>query len=115
MPKYTPTTVLASAVYSATTNSNPVAFEYSTNIAVTVTLTAITGGGTVTPSIQWSADGTNWVPEDPATAFTALTAAGGAARNVSVKGPLMRVVLTLSGGTAPTFTASVVTIPLASS
>lgn len=76
-------------------------------ISVGVVASAVSG---TTPSatfeIQWSHDGQNWGSADGSPdVFTAITAAKAVAKNVTVKGPLMRLAWTVSG-TSPNFTVA---------
>lgn len=76
-------------------------------ISVGVVVGAVSG---TTPSatfeIQWSHDGQNWGSADgTADTFTAVTGTKNVAKNVTVKGPLMRLAWTVSG-TSPSFTVS---------
>lgn len=76
-------------------------------ISVGVVISGVTG---TTPSatfeIQWSHDGINWGSADgTADTFTAITTGKTVAKNVTVKGPLMRLSWSVTG-TTPNFTVN---------
>ena len=99
---------LHSGVVTATGSSTtPIYVPDGSAVSVNIVCSAV--GGT-TPSatfeIQWSNDGTNWASADgTADTFAAITANKAVAKNVSVKGELMRLAWTVSG-TTPTFTVA---------
>jgi len=72
-------------------------------LGVVVSVTAV--GTTITFTMQWSADGTNFGAADPADTFTAITANGVVAKSFTVKAPFAR--LAWAGTGATTFSASI--------
>lgn len=83
--------------------------QSASRLCLIVNTTAVTG---TTPSmaltVEWSADGTNFVPPDPTETFTAITstANGKVTKAFAIKAPYYRVVWTLSG-TGPNFTFTI--------
>lgn len=58
----------------------------------------VTAAGTsLALTVQWSADGTNYGPADPADTFTAITATGVVVKSFAVKAPFYRVAWTPTG------------------
>lgn len=101
----TTNTIIAAQVITASINT-AASQAYGSAISVVLAATAVTG---TTPSlataVQWSADGTNFYAANPADTFTALTAAGGAAQQFTVKAPFYRLAFTATG-TTPSFTVT---------
>jgi hypothetical protein len=95
------------AAITASGTSAPIPVPLGHNVAVTVNATAVTG---TTPSatfeVQWSHDGVNWASADgTADSFSAITGVKSLAKQVTVKGTLMRLSWVVSG-TTPSFTTS---------
>lgn len=118
MSRQAPVTILASAARTATGNSPgfkvPKGGEDTpaTQLAVFVDVTTVTGTSpTMTPSVEWSHDGTTWFTTDPAETFTAITAAGKKVKVFTQKGPFARLAFTI-GGTSPSFTFSATAFPI---
>lgn len=95
------------AAITASGVSTPIPVPLGHNIAVSINATAVSG---TTPSatfeVQWSHDGQNWASADgtPDT-FTAITGVKSLAKQVTVKGTLMRLSWVISG-TTPSFTTT---------
>jgi hypothetical protein len=102
------TPLVASAARTTTGQSAAQAVGFADEVGVLVNVTAVSGTPNLVLSIEWSVDGTVWVPGDPVDAFAAITTAVGAAKLVKVKAPQMRVKWTITGGT-PSLTFSVST------
>lgn len=76
------------------------------NLSVILNFTAVTGTTpSLTASVEWSNDGTNFVAASTPDSFTAITAAGSALKQFTVKGAYFRVVYTVTG-TTPSFTGT---------
>lgn len=79
-------------------------------VAVTVNVTAVSGTApSLTLSLEWSADGTNFGPADPVDAFSPLTAVGVVSKAFDVKARFFRVAWAVAG-TTPSFTFRVDTL-----
>jgi hypothetical protein len=99
-------TIAAGAVVttSGTTAAFPTPTTTSPNVGITVAATAVSGTSpSLTVTVEWSPDGTNFYAADPADSFAAITAAGGTVKNVTVKNPWYRLSYAVSG-TTPSFT-----------
>ncbi len=111
---YTSREVVASAARTTSGNSGaltvggPVAFGAPDTIALLLNVSAVSGTSpSMSVSVEWSMDGTNWAVGDPADAFTAaFTAAGARVRLFDVKAAAYRVVWAITG-TTPSFTFTV--------
>jgi hypothetical protein len=96
----------AAQVITASGNSTAqlVPSVVSETMGVVLQATAVTGTSpSLTASVQWSADGTNFFAANPADAFAALTAVGGAAQAFTIKAQYYRIAWTVTG-TNPNFT-----------
>lgn len=101
--------VVASAARTTTGNSGVLQAEPgASQIGLFVDITAASGTSpTLDLSVEWSADGTNFVaPEVGADTFTQKTTTGRHVKAFSVVADTYRVVWTI-GGTTPSFTFSV--------
>lgn len=97
--------LVASAARTATGNSGPRAAK-GFKLGVVIHVTAVSGSTpSLTPTIEWSHDGTNFGAAQPADSMTAITTAGTHAKQFDVKGRFFRLVWTISG-TTPSFTFS---------
>jgi hypothetical protein len=103
---YNAHTFVTSAARTTNGNSASVSAGIATTLNVLVDVTA-TGGvsPTMTLSVEWSHNGTDWFTPDTAENFTQLTAASKKVKTFTVKAPFYRLVWTL-GGTSPSFTFS---------
>lgn len=95
------------AAITASGNGNGVSVPLGQTVGVQLVVSAASG---TTPSatfeVQWSIDGVNWCSADGTKdTFAAVTAAGNACKNLSVKGTWMRLAYTVSG-TTPSFTVA---------
>lgn len=79
-------------------------------VGVTVAITAQGGTPSTAVSLQWSADGTNFGPADPADSMTAITTTGVISKSFTVKARYCRAVATVSG-TTPSVTGTIVLQP----
>jgi len=97
--------VVAPAPRTATGNSGAIPCPKGLNLAVGVTVTAVSGTTpSLTLSVEWSHDGTNfYVIDGAADTFTAVTAAATPIKVFAIKGPFWRLVWTITG-TTPSFT-----------
>lgn len=97
-------TLYNGANITATGNGSSVAVPPGATVAVNVLVFSATGTTpSITFEIQWSVDGGNWASADgTADTFAAITTVKNAAKNVTVKGSLMRLAWTVSG-TTPNF------------
>jgi hypothetical protein len=80
---------VAAQVASGAGNTVAVAVEKGLNLGLAIVVTA--AGTTWSPVVQWSPDGTNFGPADPADTFTAITATGTVAKVFTVKAPYFRL------------------------
>lgn len=101
-------TLVASAARTATGNSGSIAAQGGNeNVSVLLACSAVSGTSpSLTLTVEWSHDGTNWAQGDSADTFTAITATGNKVKSFTVKGAFMRLVWTVSG-TTPSFTFGV--------
>jgi hypothetical protein len=94
---------------AATFTNTPTSIRPERNSTVSVFVNATAVSGT-TPSLvvslEWSHDGTSFVPADPADALTAITAVGGLVKDFTVKAPFMRVKEVVTG-TTPSITRDI--------
>lgn len=98
--------IKASGAVTATAQSS--LFEEGTGdeLAVMLDVTAVTGTSpSMTVSIQWSQNGTDWFTADPADTFTAITAATKVTKLFTIKGLYARLNYAITG-TTPSFTFS---------
>jgi len=100
--------VVASAARTTSGNSGTaISTERQNNIALLVNVTASSGTTpTLNVTVQWSADGVNFAPGDPADAFTQITGNVAAAKAFAVKGAFWRPAWAIAG-TTPSFTFTV--------
>lgn len=100
-------TVSGSSAKTATGNSGAIRVpQGSTAAAITALVTVVSGTTpSMTLSVEWSHDGTNFAVGDTADTFTALTAAANKVKQFDVKGEWFRLVWTITG-TTPSFTFS---------
>jgi hypothetical protein len=101
-------TVNITASSAKTTTGQSGAFNVSARdrLAVMADATAVSGAGaSMTLSVEWSHDGTTFMPAETADTFTAITAATKRTKDFAVKASFMRLVWTISG-TTPSFTFS---------
>ena len=108
-PAAQPSTILASAARTANGNMGNSGVDCTAGEAVALELIVTAVSGTtpsMTLSVDWSNDGTNWSPADPGDSFAAVTANIRRFKNVSVKGRYMRLSWAISG-TTPSFTFEV--------
>jgi hypothetical protein len=97
-------TVVASGTQTTTGNSAAIPTPAGENVIIQLIVSAASGTTpSATFSVQWSQDGINFAAADPAVPFTAITAAGGAAKVMPVLGTMMRLNWTITG-TTPSFT-----------
>jgi hypothetical protein len=103
-----PVTVVASAARTATGNSDLIKSEdLGETVALLADVTAVSGTTpSMTLSVEWSNDGTNWATPETADAFAAITAAAKKVKTFERKAAFNRVVWTITG-TTPSFTFSV--------
>jgi len=102
-------TLVASAARTATGNSGAIAVgSGAANLELELVVSAASGTTpTLTLSIQWSVDGTNFGSNDAsADSFAQVTAAGSVVKSVPVRAPYMQLTWTI-GGTTPSFTFTV--------
>lgn len=103
------TTLVASAARTATGSSSAIAVgSGAANLELELEVTAASGTSpTMTLSIQWSVDGTNFGNNDGSTdAFAQVTGTGNVVKSIPVRAPYMQFTWTI-GGTTPSFTFSV--------
>lgn len=104
-----PFTLVASAARTATGNSGAMQLGDQSVLDLEVNVTAVSGTSpSMTLSVQWSNDGTNFgAPDGTPDAFAAITAAGTVEKQITVKGLYCQIVWTITG-TSPSFTFSVI-------
>src|SRR5579872_6854965 len=105
-------TLVASAARTATGNSGAIAVgSGAANLELEPEVTAASGTSpTMTLSIQWSDDGTNFGNNDGSTdAFAQVTTTGNVTKSIPVRAPYMQLTWTI-GGTSPSFTFSVIDV-----
>lgn len=97
-------TFVASGARVASGNSAAFPTGKGLNLNVLVNVTARSGTTpTLDLSVEWSMDGTNFAPGQPADTFTQITATGSAVKSFAIKAPFFRLVWAI-GGTTPSFT-----------
>ena len=102
-----PGTVVTSTARTTTGNSGALKAPSEPNLSLLAVVSAASGTTpSMTLSVEWSADGTNFVPADTADSFTAITTANGLTKRFTTKSAFYRVVWTITG-TTPSFTFSV--------
>lgn len=105
-------TLVASSARTATGNSGAIAVgSGAANLELELEVSAVSGTSpTMTLSIQWSDDGTNFGSNDgSADGFAQVTATGNVVKSIPVRAPYMQLTWTI-GGTSPSFTFSVVDV-----
>lgn len=105
-------TLVASAARTATGNSGAIAVgSGAATLELELEVTAVSGTSpSMTLSIQWSVDGTNFGNNDGSTdAFAAVTATGNVTKSIPVRAPYMQLVWTITG-TTPSFTFTVLDV-----
>jgi hypothetical protein len=105
-------TLVASAARTATGNSGAIALgSGAASLELELEVTAASGTSpSMTLSIQWSVDGTNFGNNDASTdAFAAVTTTGNVTKTITVRAPYMQLVWTITG-TTPSFTFSVLDV-----
>lgn len=104
------TVEVASAARTATGSSGAFSVGHQDFISLMLDVTAVSGTSpSLTLSVEWSPDATNWFTADPVDTFTAVTATGKKVKVFQVKGTTARVTWTISG-TTPSFTFSVTAV-----
>jgi hypothetical protein len=89
---------------SGSSTAQQVPSVVSETLGIVLQATAVSGTSpSLTASVQWSADGTNFFAANPADTFTALTAVGGVAQAFTIKAQYYRIAWTVTG-TSPSFT-----------
>jgi hypothetical protein len=100
---------LASVARTTSSNSPAVALgDKGDQLCVLVAVTAVSGTTpSMTLTVEWSHDGTNFAASDTPDTFTAITTAVNRVKNFQVKGNYYRLVWAITGTTPSfTFTAS---------
>ena len=96
--------VTASSAKTVSGNSGSIKAPNGPQVAILAAVSAVSGTTpSMTLSVEWSNDGSNFVPADAADTFTAITATPGAAKSFAAKGEFFRLVWTITG-TTPSFT-----------
>lgn len=96
-------TALASTTVTAGGTGPAIALDDGNSLSVELDVTAVAGTSpSLTVSVQWSQDGSNWAGADPADSFTALTAAAVVVKAFTVKAPQCRLSWAVAG-TTPSF------------
>lgn len=97
-------TIKASGAVTATAQSGVFDEGDGDEIIVMLDVTAVSGTTpSMTVTVQWTNDGTNWFNADPVDTFTAITAAGKVTKNFAIKGTAARLNYAITG-TTPSFT-----------
>lgn len=104
-----PFTLVASAAQTASGNSGPLALNDASVLDLEVNVSATSGTTpSMTLSVSWSNDGTNFgAPDGGGDTFAAITAAGTVSKQLTVKGLWAQISWTITG-TSPSFTFSVI-------
>ena len=104
-----PFTLVAAGARTATGNSGALALGDQSVLDLEVNVTAVSGTTpSMTLSVQWSNDGTNFgAPDGGGDTFAAITATGVVAKQLTVKGLYCQIVWTITG-TTPSFNFSVI-------
>ena len=96
--------VVPSSAKTTNASSSAVATVGADRVNWFVDVTAVSGTSpTMTLTLQWSHDNTNWFNGDPVETFSAVSAATKVVKQTNVKAPFARLVWVL-GGTTPSFT-----------
>ena len=106
------TTLVASAARTTTGSSSAITVgSGAANLTLEVETTAASGTSpSMTLTVQWSVDGTNFGNIDGATdSFAAITATGNVVKSLPVRAPYMQFTWTISG-TSPSFTFSILDV-----
>lgn len=104
---YETVVVHPSAARTATGQTGAIPTNTGDKVSLFLNVTAATGTTpTLTVSVEWSVDGTNFGPAETPDAFTQVTAQGAKVKAFDAKAPYYRVVYTI-GGTTPSFTFTV--------
>jgi len=91
-----------SSVYSVASSSP------APSLSLLVDYTAESGTDpTLDVDVEWSEDGTTFVPAETADAFTQFAAVGAAVKQFDIKGQFYRVVYVVGGTATPTVTFSI--------
>ena len=104
---------VASALVAATGSTTGAAQQcpQGDQVAIAVTTSAIVGVPSMTVSVAWTQDGTNYSVADPADAFTAITAATSVVKTFARKGIGFQLVYVVTGAAASfTVTATAVVV-----
>lgn len=97
-----------SAARTATGNSGAIAVQAG-NLGIGLNVTAVSGTTpSMTVTVEWSYDGTNFGVGETTDSFAAITAAKVTNRLVPVRAPYYRLVWTITG-TTPSFTFTATT------
>lgn len=109
MPFSSSSTLVASAARTANGNSGALAMGVAPTVNLQVTNSAVSGTTpSMTLSVLWSNDGTNFGAVDGTPdAFAAITAAGTVVKQLQVKGQYMQISWAITG-TTPSFTFTVI-------
>jgi hypothetical protein len=104
MARYPVENPIVSNTLTASGNSNPFKLdEPAEYVAIILVVSPVTGTTpSVTFTVEWSNNGTNFAPADTPDAFTAITTAVNVVKDFSIKGRYMRLVWTITG-TTPSF------------
>lgn len=103
-----PFTLVSSAARTASGNSGPLALSDAAVLDLEVSVTVVTGTTpSMTLSVMWSDDGTNFgAPDGGGDTFAAITAAGTVVKQLQTKGLYAQIAWAITG-TTPSFTFSV--------
>lgn len=103
-----PFTLVPSAARTASGNSGPLGLAGTAVLDLEVAVTAVSGTTpSMTLSVTWSDDGTNFgAPDGGGDTFTALTAAGTVVKQLQAKGLYAQIAWAITG-TNPSFTFAV--------
>ena len=99
-------TLASSAARTTTGNTGAIdVHDAGEKVAILANVTAVSGTSpSMTLSVEWSHDGTNFAAVDgTADSFAAITAASAKVKSFEVKGRYLRAVWTITG-TTPSFT-----------
>lgn len=109
MARHGPREIVASAARTVTGQSAAQGFldesdRYADKLNLLVAVTAVSGTSpNMTLTVEWSNDGTVWHSADPVDTFTVISAASNKVKTFDARGPIYRLVWTLTG-TSPSFT-----------
>lgn len=103
-----PFTLVPSAARTASGNSGALALADTSVLDLEVSVSAVSGTTpSMTLSVLWSDDGTNFgAPDGGGDTFAAITAAGTVVKQLQVKGLYAQIAWAITG-TSPSFTFSV--------